>query len=200
MKRTLTALVLGTSLIFGSDVVGYAADFQKGAAAAERGDYAAALVEWRPLAEHGDAFAQFNLGLFYLKGYGVLKDYTEAVKWFLKSAEQGNANAQHTLGGMYYGGYGVEQDYAGDIKWYRKSAEQEYANAQFNLGQMYEYGFGVLQDNVYAHMWRNIAASNGDVFAAGQRALLEKKMTTEQIAEAQKLARECVKKNYKGCL
>ena len=31
------------------------------------------------------------------------------------------------------------------------------------------------------------------------RNLIESKMTPDQIAEAQKLARECVRKKYKGC-
>jgi uncharacterized protein len=64
---------------------------------------------------------------------------------------------------------------------------------------MYKYGDGVLQDNVYAHMWANIAASLGSEKGKENRDNVAKKMTAEQIAEAQKLARECVNKNYKGC-
>lgn len=66
--------------------------------------------------------------------------------------------------------------------------------AEFNLGVMYAEGQGVPQDYVQAHMWVNLAASGatGDdqrKFAAG-RDLLAGKMTAEQIAEAQRLARE----------
>ena len=64
---------------------------------------------------------------------------------------------------------------------------------------MYGTGQGVLQDNVYAHMWWNIAASNGDDGAMKNRDIVAKRLTTEQLAEAQKLARECVRKKYKGC-
>ena len=47
------------------------ADFQDGFAAHQRGDYATALREWRPLAEQGNASAQANLGLMYRMGQGV---------------------------------------------------------------------------------------------------------------------------------
>ena len=64
---------------------------------------------------------------------------------------------------------------------------------------MYEYGEGVIQDNAYAHMWSNIAASNGDETAKTNRDMIAEQMTPAQIEEAQKLARECVAKEYKGC-
>ena len=64
---------------------------------------------------------------------------------------------------------------------------------------MYEKGRGVIQDNVYAHMWGNLAASNGNEIGGKLRDLVAKKMTTSQLEKAQDLARECMKKNYKGC-
>ena len=82
---------------------------------------------------------------------------------------------------------------------WRPLAEQGNAVAQYNLGAMYYNGQGVLQNNVYAHMWFNIAASNGYDEAVKNRDIVAKTMTTEQLAEAQKLARECVRKKYKGC-
>jgi TPR repeat protein len=135
----------------------------------------------------------------YEKGRGVRQDYKEAVKWFRKSAERGIALAQFNLGVAFANGQGVTQDYKEAVKWYRKSAEQGDADAQYNLGVMYANGSGVLQDNVYAHMWWNIAASTGDAEATTYRDIIAKKMSAAQLAEAQKLARECVRKNYKGC-
>ena len=58
---------------------------------------------------------------------------------------------------------------------------------------MYGNGNGVLQDNVYAHMWFNIASSNGGEKARDNRDTAAKRMTPDQLAEAQSLARECVK-------
>jgi TPR repeat protein len=85
------------------------------------------------------------------------------------------------------------------MKWYALAAEQGNAHAQYNLGLMYANGQGVIQEDVYAHMWWNIAASSGEEMASGSRGIVAKRMTSSQIEEAQKLARECVAKNYKGC-
>jgi len=78
-------------------------------------------------------------------------------------------------------------------------AEQGDADAQINMGLVYYNGAGVPQDYVYAHMWWNIAASNGNENGGELRDLVAKEMTSSQIQEAQRLARECVRKNYKGC-
>ena len=94
-----------------------AGPFNDGVAAYERGDYATALRLWRPLAEEGDALAQYNLGLMYGKGEGVPQDDAEAVKWYRLAAEQGFAKAQLNLGFMYARGRGVPQDDAEAVKW-----------------------------------------------------------------------------------
>ncbi len=60
-------------------------------------------------------------------------------------------------------------------------------------------GQGVIQDNVYAHMWGNIAASNGFEEAVEFRDWVGEKMTPSQLETSQRIARECVRKNYKGC-
>lgn len=91
------------------------------------------------------------------------------------------------------------RDYATALREWMPLAEQGDAGAQFSIGLLYDSGWGVLQDLVYAHMWWNIAASEGNEDGSWNRNSLAKRMTTEQIAEAQKLARECVAKNYKGC-
>ena len=177
----------------------WGADFQKGSTAAQNGDFATALREWTPLAEQGDASAQYNLGVLYYQGNGVPQDYKTAVKWFARAAEQGDADAQYNTGYMYHIGKGVPQDYKEAVKWYTSAAKQGHADAQNNLADMYATGQGVLQDDVYAHMWWNIAAFNGAGPASENRNWVGERMTPEQISEAQKLARECVAKNYKGC-
>jgi TPR repeat protein len=78
-----------------------AAGFDEGDAAYRRGDYAAAVREWRPLAEQGNARAQAALGFLYESGMGVPKSDSEAAKWYLRAAEQGEINAQYNLGNMY---------------------------------------------------------------------------------------------------
>ena len=157
------ALILATLLPLLIPAQGWGADFRKGDEAYMSGDYATALKEWTPLAEQGNTYAQYNLGIMYYNGKGVPQDYKEAVKWYTLSAEQGHIKAQN------------------------------------NLGAMYGEGQGVLQDYVKAHMWYNISASNGNDTGGKNRDVKAKQMTPSQIEEAQRLAKECVAKNYKGC-
>ena len=176
MRKLSATLCLTIVVLLGSAGVSWGADFQKGLTAYERGDYATALREWTPLAEQGVADAQYNLGVMYGNGKGVPKDYETAVKWYRLAAKQGHASAQFNLGVMYGKGQGVSQDYKTALKWYRLASEQ---------GD--------------THMWVNIAASIGGKDSDRVSDFVEKKMTPAQIAEAQKLARECVRKKYKGC-
>jgi uncharacterized protein len=201
MIKHLTAILCLTfAVLLGSAGVSWSADFYKGLDAAKRGDFATALREWKPLAEQGVAPAQYNLGLMYDKGDGVPQNHETAAKWFRLAAGQGYASAQYNLGVMYQEGTGVPQDYKTAVKWYRLAAEQGISSAQSNLGTMYEKGQGVLQDYVRAHMWFNIAAISGESKNASKnRDIVAERMTSSQIETAQKLARECVRKKYKGC-
>ncbi|HJM82699.1 MAG TPA: tetratricopeptide repeat protein [Nitrospinota bacterium] len=135
------------------------------------------------------------------KGYDAYKkgDYKTALREFKPLAEQEHALAQTILGLMYRKGRGVVQDYKTAVKWYTLAAEQGDANAQAYLGVMYVIGKGVPEDYVYAYMWINIAASSGDKNAAKARGIVTKAMTPAEISAAQNLARECVRKKYKGC-
>lgn len=109
MKQVFGAVSLAVLSAFGGQTA-WAQDFEKGLAAYQRGDYATALEEWRPLAEQGNAMTQSNLGVMYGNGQGVPKDYAEALKWYRMAAEQGDAGVQISLGLMYSRGLGVIQD------------------------------------------------------------------------------------------
>jgi TPR repeat protein len=190
-------VVLAVAMLAASQVA--AADLQKGVEAAQRGDYAAALKEWRPLAEAGDALAQYFLGSSYYHGQGVVQDYEEAARWLTLAAEQGFAPAQYFLGRMYRQGQGVAQDYEEAARWLTLAAEQGVAPAQSNLGVMYGQGLGVPQDYAKAYMWINLAAAQGDEDVVEFRDELNKSLTPEQVTEGQRLARQCLAANYKGC-
>jgi hypothetical protein len=97
-------------------------DFQAGLDAYSGGDYATALREWKPLAEQGHAKAQYNLGILYSIGRGVLQNYAEALKWYRLAAEQGYADAQYNLGLMYENGTAVAQDYVQAHMWFNLAA------------------------------------------------------------------------------
>ena len=115
-----------------------------------------------------------------------------------KNAEAGDAWAQYYLGMMYAEGEGVSKDGAEAVKWFRLAAEQGYANAQFNLGNSYYNGVGVPKDLVQAHVWINISAAKGNELAQKKMPILEEQMTSEQKAEAMKMARELFAKLPKG--
>jgi TPR repeat protein len=70
------------------------AGFDEGFKAYGAKDYQTALKEFLPLANDGDASAQFALGLMYYNGEGVLQNYSQAVHLYRKAADQGNASAQ----------------------------------------------------------------------------------------------------------
>ena len=117
-------------------------------------------------------------------------DYETALKEWRLLAEQGDADAQVNLGVMYHKGQGVPQDYQEAVRWYRLAAEGGFAEAQYYLGDMYCCVKGVKADRVQAHMWFNLAASQGYYGAVTAREKVANGMTPDQIAEAQRLARE----------
>ena len=100
------------------------AGFDEGMAAYNRGDYATAIREWRPLAKQGVADAQYNLGVMYVEGLGVPQNYAKAVGWWRKAAEQGHATAQYNLGVAYHNGEGVPQNYAQAHMWHNLAASR----------------------------------------------------------------------------
>lgn len=184
------------------------------------------IADIQLLAKQGNAKAQYDLGMEYIKGQNIQQSYQNAREWFEKSAVQGYPRAFGFLGTMYQDGLGVQQDYKkalsflyhaaskGDIdamaslglmysegegvernfskalEFLRPSANAGNWSAQFTLGAMYADGRGVPQDFVEAHKWFNILASVGFEYVVEARERLANKMTTEQIAEAQRLAKE----------
>ena len=88
-------------------------------------DYSEKLPEeLLPLAENGDAAAQFYLGVSYDLGQGIVQDYQAAIKWYTLAAKQGDATAQNNLGLLYLRGQGVPQNYIQAHKWLNLSAAQ----------------------------------------------------------------------------
>ena len=168
MKLTKT---LFTTAFFGASVFSFHStawadtlvqQYEQGLTAYKQSDYQTAFKLWLPLAEQGDATAQFNLGVMYNKGQGVKQDDVEAVKWYRKAAKQGEASAQFNLGSMYADGRGVKQDYVEAVKWYRKAAEQGLAPAQVKLGAAYILGKGVQVNKSLAKEWFGEACNNGE--------------------------------------
>lgn len=93
-------------------------NFQDGLLAYHRGDHAAAMEIWRPLAERGDASAQYMVGYLYANGEGVVANRRTAAKWYRRAADQGDPDAQLNLGLMYVQGDGVTKSYVSAYKWF----------------------------------------------------------------------------------
>ena len=190
----LALFVPGVLTAYGPALAGA---FEDATAAYQRGDFGAAVTLIRHLADQGDARAQFDLATMYYDGQGMRQDREQAAKWFRKSAEQGDAQAQRYLGFMYANGQGVARNDKEAVKWYGRAAEQGDADAQVNLGLMYSAARGTSQNLVQAHKWFNVAASLYPLSDRGTReqALtnserLAAKLSSDQSAEAEKLARE----------
>jgi TPR repeat protein len=168
----------------------FAQDLQGGAEAARRGDYETALVEWRPLADSGDAAAQFNVGMMYARGDGVPEDFAEAARWFRLASEQGQTDAQARLGGMYARGIGLEKDYLEAARWLTMAAERHHAESQYDLGTLYANGNGVVQDYTTAYFWFSLAALQRFFPAMDAQARLKTFMVPGQIAMTEQMVQD----------
>ena len=96
----------------------------------------------------------------------------------------------------------MSKDYVTAMRELRPLAEEGNATAQYYVGAMYAFGKGVQKDYVRAYMWASISTTTGENYKGRKLiSFLEKQpeMTPAQITGAQKLARECPGKKYKGC-
>ena len=156
-RRLLPALLASALLLWLSAVPGWAG-FEEGIRAYKSQDYATAFREWQPLAQQGDAGAQFLLGALYAQGHGMPQDYGQAAQWFQRAAEQGHVAAQFNLGVRYHEGRGVPQDSSQAAAWFQRAAQQGFDRAQYNLGVLYMNGDGVPRDHGQAAQWFRRAA------------------------------------------
>lgn len=169
--------------------VAFSADLQKGLDAFNEGDYATSLAECQPLAEAGDAGAQFCIGRLYANGFGVAMDDALAIKWYSLAADAGHAEAQFNLGVMYANGWGVDMNWEESARYYLLAAEQGFVPAQKALAYAFGHGMGVTKDRVQAYAWYDIAAQTGEDLGAGlKRDELVERMSAEDVAKAQQIA------------
>jgi TPR repeat protein len=154
-----------------------------------RGDYPGAVAQWRPLAEAGNADAQFNLGQAYKLGRGVPANAGTAQSWYQKAARQGHEQAQVNVGLLLYNG-GRRQE---ALPWIRKAAELGDPRAQYILGTELFNGDLIAKDwpRAYALMLR--AADGGVAPAADNLKAMERFIPADQrrqgVALAQNLTR-----------
>jgi TPR repeat protein len=197
--RAALITVIAGAVLFETAI---AEPFGDGLAAFSRGDYATALRILNPLAEQGHVRAQFYLGYMYDQGWGVRQNSVQAALWFRRAADQGDALSQDSLGSMHLTGVGVPRSYAEAMKWSMMAARQGDASAQLRLGSIYANGWGVPQNYILAYMWFSVSAAKDREFEGVAKGDLDKfrpHMAPSQIAEAQKLAQQCLESNFKNC-
>ena len=90
-----------------------------------------------------------------------------------------------------------KSDYAAALKFWGPLSEQGDADAQHNLGLMHYEGWGVPWDIVKAHMWLSLAATQGDFAAQKTLNIVANRMLPDQIAEADRMAREWLAKHQR---
>jgi hypothetical protein len=175
-------------------------------------DFNAAAHWYRKAAKQGSVEAKYKVGVMYSKGEGLIHGpnfdlASNELKSVIKRVEElilleekpsrrdylgGIINSSgFRLGELYRtGGEAFPADMQSAAKWYEKGAEYGNAASQMQLGLAYLEGSGVPQDFVLAHMWFNLAAAQSQDGAREAREKLTTILTPDQVAEAQRMARE----------
>jgi TPR repeat protein len=141
------------------------ADLKRAMDAIAAGDYASAIVIFKPMAEAGDPLAQFSMGQLSESGTGLPKNVREAARWYKLAAEAGQTDAMTNLGFLYEQGRGVPQDYKEALRLYTAAADAGNPIAQTNLGNSYFEGRIVKQDYAEAAKWYRKAGAQHDAQA-----------------------------------
>lgn len=164
-------------------------NFKAGITAYEKNNIPLAFQKFQAAAKEGHVDSQFNLGLMYEKGIGVVRNEKEAVAWYGKAAAQGNAPAQYNLGVMCENGRGTPVNFALANKWYRKASVQGDGLAIGNLGMLYIRGQGVKENKVagVALLLLSAKIENSPENTAKKNISSTSGLSTAMVAEAQEL-------------
>jgi uncharacterized protein len=165
MRATLKPGLIALLLAFAGPA---SAGVESGWQAFLNGDYVTALAELEPIAEAGDATAQYYLGVLYDHGEGVVRNYKTAVGWYEKAAAQGHRDAQFNLGMIYYNGAGgagdpgaVAQDKAAAAHWLGEAADNDHPMASYLMCLLVDEGRWVERNLERALSLCRIAGDSG---------------------------------------
>lgn len=184
MRKSCTLVAALVLLPFSSLV---ADDYDTGLEAFNTLDYETALAIWQPLAEAGDANAQFGLGQMYGNGFGVMMDDAAALKWYGLAADQGHGEALSNLAVMHQNGWGVPMDEKEAIRLYTLAAEAGVTAAMVAVGRYYAMDFTENFDPVAAYKWFSLAAMMEDLDGLAQQETLAARLSEAQLLEAEAL-------------
>lgn len=133
--------------------------------ALDSGRHAQAVQLLRPLAESGNALAQYRLGTMFYNGQGVPEDEKQAIHWWKQAAAQGYVEAMFQLGSAYLFGSQTAKFVPDPDReaatWYFQAASAGHAEAQYHLGLLFLAGKGVIENRQEAARWMKKAAAQG---------------------------------------
>jgi len=150
----------------------------------QKSDYSAAVAIWRPLAEKGDADAQFNLGQAYRLGRGVPINLAAAQSWFERAADKGHVDAQTTLGLLLF----QNGNHTGGLRWLKVASDQGEPRAMLVYGTALFNGDGVPQDPILGYAFVSRAAAQGLQAAKDTLGQLDQIMSVEDRKKGVALA------------
>lgn len=162
------------------------ADYRDGWEAFEKGDFRGAMRAWVPLAEWGEAQAQYAMGILLLYGRGIDADPAGAAILLAPAAAAELPEAAYALATLYQDGRGVKRDVNEAMRLYGVAALAGHAQAQNNLGIMLALAEGNARNAASAHTWLAIAARNGEAGAARNRDRIAVELTPAELAESER--------------
>ena len=162
-----------------------AADVKTGVDAWQAGNYDGAVKEWRPLAEKGDADAQFNMAQAYKLGRGVPADMRIAQSWYEKAAAPGHEQAQANLGLILF----QSGNRSAAMPWIVKASDRGDPRAQYVLGTALFNGDLIGKDWPRAYALMSGAAASGLPQAATSLAEMDKYIPLTQRQQGLAMAR-----------
>ena len=178
--------LVAAALLIASAAPLSAQSVRAGIEAWQRSDYSGAVAIWRPLADKGDADAQFNLGQAYRLGRGVPINLAAAKTWFERAANQGHVDAQTTLGLLLF----QNGDQPEGLKWLKKAADKGEPRAMLVFGTALVNGDGVTQDPPLGYAYVSGAASRGLEPAKDTLDQLDKLLPAQDRKKGAELARQ----------
>jgi TPR repeat protein len=138
-------------------------------------------------ASHGDAEAQFSLGVKCARE-GATQDYPQAAQWYRKAADQNHSLAQFNLAIMYAAGQGVARDEVQSMGWMQKAADQGDAGAQYRVGMKHHRASfdgppeAAIESRILAYKWLELSATQGYRGSEAASAFVALNMTRADVA------------------
>jgi uncharacterized protein len=162
------------------------AGVKEGVDAWERGDFATAVGQWRPMAVRGDADAQFNLAQAYRFGRGVPADMRQAEEWYRRAAQQGHLQAEDNLGLIMF----QNGDARNAMPFIERSANRGEARAQYVLGTALFNGDTMQKDWPRAYGYMTRASASGLSRASAALAQMDQFIPLDQRQKGLTIARQ----------